>query len=135
MNTCLSMPAVNLHAHFLYPTQEKHEIDYTSYVNPFIGTDFTGNTYPGAQAPSAWCNLARTTDSMDGTVSPVISIRTVRLPVSATHIFPALERDLYDISFMPVTLPYKRSGSPLGIHSKFSHKDESAHAGYYHTPD
>ena len=30
------------------PTQEKHEIDYTSYVNPFIGTDFTGNTYPGA---------------------------------------------------------------------------------------
>ena len=22
------------------PTQEKHEIDYTSYVNPFIGTDF-----------------------------------------------------------------------------------------------
>ena len=34
-----------------YPTQEKHEIDYTSYVNPFIGTDFTGNTYPGAQAP------------------------------------------------------------------------------------
>ena len=31
------------------PTQEKHEIDYTSYVNPFIGTDFTGNTYPGTQ--------------------------------------------------------------------------------------
>ena len=23
----------------------------TEYVNPFIGTDFTGNTYPGAQAP------------------------------------------------------------------------------------
>ena len=33
------------------PTQEKHETDYTLYVNPFIGTDFTGNTYPGAQAP------------------------------------------------------------------------------------
>lgn len=25
--------------------------DYTQYVNPFIGTDFTGNTYPGAQVP------------------------------------------------------------------------------------
>ena len=25
-------------------------IDYTQLVNPFIGTDFTGNTYPGAQA-------------------------------------------------------------------------------------
>lgn len=22
--------------------------DYTQLVNPFIGTDFTGNTYPGA---------------------------------------------------------------------------------------
>ena len=22
---------------------------YADYVNPFIGTDFTGNTYPGAQ--------------------------------------------------------------------------------------
>lgn len=41
------------------PTQEKHEIDYTSYVNPFIGTDFTGNTYPGAQAPFEWYNLVR----------------------------------------------------------------------------
>lgn len=26
-------------------------IDYTQWVNPFIGTDFTGNTYPGAQVP------------------------------------------------------------------------------------
>ena len=24
------------------------EEDLTQYVNPFIGTDFTGNTYPGA---------------------------------------------------------------------------------------
>ena len=27
------------------------EEDLTQYVNPFIGTDFTGNTYPGAQVP------------------------------------------------------------------------------------
>ena len=40
------------------PTQEKHEIDYTSYVNPFIGTDFTGNTYPGAQAPFGMVQLS-----------------------------------------------------------------------------
>ena len=72
------------------PTQEKHEIDYTSYVNPFIGTDFTGNTYPGAQAPFGMVQLSPDNGLPDGTVSPVISIRTVRLPVSATHIFPAL---------------------------------------------
>ena len=32
---------------------------------------------------------------------------------------------------MPVTLPYKEAEAPLGIHSKFSHDDESAYAGYY----
>ena len=26
-------------------------VSYTEFVNPFIGTDFTGHTYPGAQAP------------------------------------------------------------------------------------
>ncbi len=40
------------------PTQEKHETDYTLYVNPFIGTDFTGNTYPGAQAPFGMVQLS-----------------------------------------------------------------------------
>ena len=39
--------------------------------------------------------------------------------------------DLYDISFMPVTLPYKETDAPLGIHSLFSHSEETASAGYY----
>lgn len=32
--------------------------DYTQYVNPFIGTDFTGNTYPGAQVPFGMVQLS-----------------------------------------------------------------------------
>ena len=32
--------------------------DYTQLVNPFIGTDFTGNTYPGAQAPFGMVQLS-----------------------------------------------------------------------------
>ena len=32
---------------------------------------------------------------------------------------------------MPVTLPYKEAEEPLGIHSRFSHADEAASAGYY----
>ncbi|MCD8207366.1 MAG: GH92 family glycosyl hydrolase, partial [Bacteroidales bacterium] len=39
--------------------------------------------------------------------------------------------DLYDISFMPVTLPCRIAPPPLGIHSTFSHEDETASAGYY----
>lgn len=30
------------------PEKQQEADDYTQYVNPFIGTDFTGNTYPGA---------------------------------------------------------------------------------------
>ena len=37
---------------------EKVSVDYTTYVNPFIGTDFTGNTYPGAQAPFGMVQLS-----------------------------------------------------------------------------
>ena len=28
------------------PEKQQEADDYTQYVNPFIGTDFTGNTYP-----------------------------------------------------------------------------------------
>ena len=31
---------------------------YADYVNPFIGTDFTGNTYPGAQVPFGMVQLS-----------------------------------------------------------------------------
>ena len=31
---------------------------YAAMVNPFIGTDFTGNTYPGAQAPFGMVQLS-----------------------------------------------------------------------------
>ena len=34
------------------------EEDLTQYVNPFIGTDFTGNTYPGAQVPFGMVQLS-----------------------------------------------------------------------------
>lgn len=50
---------------------------------------------------------------------------------SHTHLSGTGAGDLYDISFMPVTLPYKEAEEPLGIHSKFSHDNESAYAGYY----
>lgn len=33
-------------------------VSYAELVNPFIGTDFTGNTYPGAQAPFGMVQLS-----------------------------------------------------------------------------
>ena len=113
--------------------QTQPSTDYTQLVNPFIGTDFTGNTYPGAQAPFGMVQLSPDNGFCpDGTVFPVIFIRTVRLPDSVIPICRGTGAgDLYDISFMPVTLPYQEAEAPLGIYSKFSHADEEASAGYY----
>ena len=113
-------------------SQERASTDYTQYVNPFIGTDFTGNTYPGAQAPFGMVQLSPDNglpgwDRISGYFYPDSTIASF----SHTHLSGTGAGDLYDISFMPVTLPYKEAEAPLGIHSKFSHDDESATAGYY----
>ena len=101
-------------------------------VNPFIGTDFTGNTYPGAQVPFGMVQLSPDNglpgwDRIAGYFWPDSTIAGF----SHTHLSGTGAGDLYDISFMPVTLPYREAKGSLGIHSRFSHDDESASAGYY----
>lgn len=105
---------------------------YAQIVNPFIGTDFTGNTYPGAQAPFGMVQLSPDNglpgwDRISGYFYPDSTIAGF----SHTHLSGTGAGDLYDISFMPVTLPYHEAEAPLGIHTKFSHQNEQAHAGYY----
>ena len=106
--------------------------DYASKVNPFIGTDFTGNTYPGAQAPFGMVQLSPGNglsgwDRISGYFYPDSTIAGF----SHTHLQGTGAGDLYDISFMPVTLPYNKADGELGIHSKFRHETEQAEAGYY----
>ena len=93
-------------------------------VNPFIGTDFTGNTYPGAQVPFGMVQLSPDNglpgwDRIAGYFWPDSTIAGF----SHTHLSGTGAGDLYDISFMPVTLPYREAKGSLGIHSKFSHDD------------
>ena len=113
------------------PTQSS--IDYTQSVNPFIGTDFTGNTYPGAQAPFGMVQLSPDNglpgwDRISGYFYPDSTIAGF----SHTHLSGTGAGDLYDLLFMPVTLPYKENPQGgLGIYSMFSHNDEEASAGYY----
>lgn len=106
--------------------------DYTLLVNPMIGTDFTGNTYPGAQAPFGMVQLSPDNglpgwDRISGYFYPDSTIAGF----SHTHLSGTGAGDLYDISFMPVMMPYTEAEAPLGIHSKFSHENEIANAGYY----
>ena len=106
--------------------------NYSRKVNTLIGTDYTGNTYPGAQAPFGMVQLSPDNglpgwDRIAGYFYPDSTIAGF----SHTHLSGTGAGDLYDISFMPVTLPMREAKAPLGVHSRFSHADETAHAGYY----
>ena len=106
--------------------------DYASLVNPLIGTDGKGNVYPGAQAPFGMVQLSPDNglpgwDRIAGYFYPDSTIAGF----SHTHLSGTGAGDLYDISFMPVTMPLKEADAPLGVHSMFSHDREKCEAGYY----
>lgn len=129
---CTVLPVLLLSSCMQRDTLKVADECYADYVNPFIGTDFTGNTYPGAQVPFGMVQLSPDNglpgwDRISGYFYPDSTIAGF----SHTHLSGTGAGDLYDISFMPVTLPYKEAEEPLGIHSRFSHADEAASAGYY----
>lgn len=106
--------------------------DPAELVDPFIGTDFTGNTYPGAQAPRGMVQLSPDNgipgwDRIAGYYYPDSTIAGF----SHTHLSGVGAGDMYDVSYMPVMLPVREAPAPLGIHSRFSHDSEKASAGYY----
>lgn len=116
----------------LFSSEAAEIEDFTKYVNPFIGTDYTGNTYPGVQMPHGLVQLSPDNglpgwDRIAGYFYPDSTIAGF----SHTHLSGTGAGDLYDISFMPVVEPVKIADKPLGMHSKFCHDSESACAGYY----
>ena len=101
-------------------------------VNPLIGTDFTGNTYPGAQRPFGMVQLSPDNglpgwDRIAGYFYPDSTIAGF----SHTHLLGTGAGDMYDISFLPLVQGARQAEAPLGTHYAFSHTGEEAHAGYY----
>lgn len=107
------------------------------YVNPFIGTGGKGHTYPGATAPFGMVQLSPD-NGIGGwdEISGYFYDHNTIAGFSHTHLTGTGVGDMYDISFMPVVLPYKQGtlikGKPdKGIYSTFSHDKETAKPGYY----
>ena len=101
-------------------------------VDPMIGTDWVGNTYPGAATPFGMVQLSPDNgipgwDRIAGYYYPDSTIAGF----SHTHLSGTGAGDMYDISFMPTIAPVLTAEPPLGVHAKFSHDQEEAHAGYY----
>ncbi len=115
-------------------TQEKEAIDY---VNPFVGTDAHGHTYPGAAVPFGMVQLSPDTrkDSWDGCSGYHYSDSTI-MGFSHTHLSGTGVGDYGDIRLMPtvgkVQLFQGEEGNPAsGYRSSFSHDTEIASPGYY----
>lgn len=105
---------VGMYSAALFSSQVAEIEDFTKYVNPFIGTDYTGNTYPGVQMPYGLVQLSPDNglpgwDRIVGYFYPDSTIAGF----SHTHLNGTGAGDLYDISFMPVTEPVKIADKPL----------------------
>lgn len=116
-------------------------VDSTSYnlaqyVDPMIGTDGHGHTFPGATAPFGMVQLSpdtRIDGSWDGCSGYHYSDETI-YGFSHTHLSGTGCSDYGDIMFMPgIDEPRYTNGTDgkPGYPQEFSHDYEDASAGYY----
>ncbi len=105
--------------------------NYASYVNPFIGTDGHGHTFPGATVPFGMVQLSpdtRIDGSWDG-CSGYHHSDSIIYGFSHTHLSGTGCSDYGDVMIMPMM------GAPSFDNkiysSKYSHKYEKASAGFY----
>ena len=114
--------------------------ELTQYVNPFVGTENMGHTYPGATVPFGAVQLSPETKIpemfIDGKYNPETykycsgyqySDSTI-YGFSHTHFSGTGHADLGDILILPITKETETTGRP---YSHFSHEKEAASPGYY----
>ncbi len=112
--------------------------NFTSYVNPFIGTGGHGHTYPGATRPFGMVQLSPDNgkNGWDWTSGYHYSSDTI-VGFSHTHLSGTGVGDLLDILVLPTTMPVPFSkqidvGPDIShYYSRFSHENEKASPGYY----
>jgi predicted alpha-1,2-mannosidase len=118
------------------------------YVNPLIGTQRMGHTFPGATVPFGMVQLSPDTDTipyeMNGKYNPDVykycagyqyDDKTI-VGFSHTHFSGTGHSDLGDFLVMPTTgnlqlNPGIATDTKTGFRSAYSHANEKAEAGYY----
>lgn len=120
----------------------------TDYVNPFIGTEGMGHTFPGACAPFGIVQLSPDTDTIPHNVGGHYQGRVYEycagyqhtdstiVGFSHTHLSGTGHSDLGDILIMPQTgklqlNPGTSQNPDAGYRQRFSHATEHARPGYY----
>ncbi len=117
-------------------SQNNIELNYSSFVNPFIGTGGHGHTYPGATAPFGMIQISPDTrkDDWDGCSGYHYS-DSIIYGFSQTHLSGTGVPDYCDLLIIPqsgkVKISSKLENVNKGYGSKFFHSDEKASPGYY----
>lgn len=122
--------------------------DVISYVNPIIGTNGMGHTFPGACAPFGIVQLSPETDTIPHNVDGRYQGKVYEycagyqhrdktiVGFSHTHLSGTGHSDLGDILIMPttgklLTNPGTADNPDGGYRSRFSHDTEHCSPGYY----
>ena len=118
------------------------------YVNPIIGTNGMGHTFPGACTPFGWVQLSPDTDTIPHNVDGVYQKKAYEycagyqyrdktiVGFSHTHLSGTGHSDLGDILLMPTVgdlqlNPGTAEHPENGYRSRFNHSTEKATPGYY----
>ena len=118
------------------------------YVNPFVGTQEMGHTFPGACVPFGMVQLSPDTDTIPYATNGVYNKEVYRycagyqytdktiVGFSHTHLSGTGHSDLGDFLIMPTVGKLKLNPGTAtkpnsGYRSSFSHETEKAEPGYY----
>ncbi|MEO7175204.1 MAG: GH92 family glycosyl hydrolase [Saprospiraceae bacterium] len=122
--------------------------NYIQYVNPLIGTQRMGHTFPGATLPFGAVQLSPDTDTipyeMDGKYNPLVYAYCAGyqyddptiVGFSHTHFSGTGHSDLGDFLIMATSgalqmNPGTKDNPQSGFRSAYSHQNEVASPGYY----
>jgi len=118
-------------------TSGKSKVDVLKYVDPFIGTDGSGSTFPGATTPLGMVQLSPSDDSREREFcSGYHYSNNVIKGFAHNHFSGTGLGGMADILLMPTTGNIQWSAGTkdhpeAGFRSRISHKNESASPGYY----
>ena len=105
-------------------------MDYTQYVNPFIGAADNGHTFPGATTPFGMIQTSPVTGAVGWRYcSEYVNNDSIIWGFTQTHLNGTGCMDLGDVLVMPATGERTRAWD--AYRSRFSKDQESATPGYY----
>jgi len=123
---------------FIISSCDQTKTKPSGYVNPFIGTQYFGHTFPGASLPYAMVHVSPDCYNIGWTYAAgyTWSDNSI-MGFSHTHFSGVGMTSGGDILFQPTVnkklqiLPGSRENPDEGYRSRFDHSDESAFPGYY----